>query len=289
MTWLVRYDVTDAKILTLFIGLTMRFYECHSYTGCNLLLHQRAWRLITNCINNPGNRMNDMTITQEQVNAAADAICAEGNKPTVLDVRKRLHTGSMSAIWRLFQVWQSTQVIPAEPVVSVSSELQRTLEEFVTRQMATVKSQFETEIETLRQINSELMTETDQQEQQLTRQGVELNSARAIKNEISGRFEQLNAELKRAREEIDVEKESATQSRMELVKAQLKLESVPRLEADLDQLYKTLEQERVAKLNAEHSAKALTARLDTEMAARKKAENDLLELLRRKEEGVARV
>ena len=76
---------------------------------------------------------------------------------------------------------------------------------------------------------------------------------------------------------------------MELVKSQLKLESVPRLEADLDQLYKTLEQERVAKLNAEHSTKALTAKLETEVAARKKAENDLLELLRRKEESAVRV
>ncbi len=233
--------------------------------------------------------MNDMTITQEQVNAAADAICAEGNKPTVLDVRKRMNSGSISAVWRLFQVWQSAQVMPAEQDVSVPSELLRPLEEFITRQVADVKSQFENEIETLRQINSELMAEIDKQEQQLTLQGVELNSARAIKNEVSGRFEQLNSELKRAKEEIELEKESATQSRMELVKSQLKLESVPRLEADLDQLYKTLEQERVAKLNAEHSTKALTAKLETEVTARKKAENDLLELLRRKEESVVRV
>ena len=233
--------------------------------------------------------MNDIIITQEQVNAAADAICAEGKQPTVLDVRKRLKTGTISAVWRLFQVWQSAQVVPAEQDISVPSELLRPLEEFITRQVATVKAQYENEIETLRQINSELMAENDKQEQQLTLQVVELNSARAIQDEVSGRFEQLNAELKRAREEIDVEKESATQSRMELVKAQLKLESVPRLEADLDQLYKTLEQERVAKLNAEHSAKALTAKLETEVAARKKAENDLLELLRRKEESAARV
>ena len=147
--------------------------------------------------------MNDMTITQEQVNAAADAICAEGNKPTVLDVRKRLQTGSISAVWRLFQVWQSAQVLPAEQDVSVPSELLRPLEEFITRQVAAVKSQFENEIETLRQINSELMAEIDKQEQQLTLQGVELNSARAIKNEVSGRFEQLNSELKRAKEETD--------------------------------------------------------------------------------------
>lgn len=227
-----------------------------------------------------------MTITQEQVNAVADAICAEGNKPTVLDVRKRLPSGSMSAIWCLFQVWQSSQGAPVESDASVSSELQRTLEDFITQKIKAVREQLESEIENLRQVNSELMKEIENQQNQLTLQGVELQSAKAIKNEVSGRFDQLNAELARAKEEIEIEKESATQSRMELVKAQLKLESVPRLEADLDQLYKNLEQERVAKLNAEHSAKSLATKLETEVAARKKAETELLDMIRDKKDTV---
>lgn len=226
----------------------------------------------------------NMTITQDQVNAAADAICAEGNKPTVLDVRKRLKAGSMSEIWRFFQVWQSIQATSDEPEFSVSGELQRTLEEFITRQVAAVKTQLSQDIDVLRQTNTELMAEIDQLTQQLTQQTAELNSARTIKEEVTGRFDQLNAELKRAQQEIEIEKESATHSRMELVKVQLKLESVPRLEADLDQLYKNLEQERVAKMNAEHDAKTLAAKLEIETAARKKAENDLLEQIRGKNE-----
>ncbi|MBB6056598.1 DNA-binding protein [Tolumonas osonensis] len=225
-----------------------------------------------------------MTITQDQVNAAADAICAEGNKPTVLDVRKRLKAGSMSEIWRFFQVWQSIQATSDEPEFSVSGELQRTLEEFITRQVAAVKTQLSQDIDVLRQTNTELMAEIDQLTQQLTQQTAELNSARTIKDEVTGRFDQLNAELKRAQQEIEIEKESATHSRMELVKVQLKLESVPRLEADLDQLYKNLEQERVAKMNAEHDAKTLAAKLEIETAARKKAESDLLEQIRGKNE-----
>ncbi|NCB58699.1 MAG: DNA-binding protein [Gammaproteobacteria bacterium] len=226
----------------------------------------------------------NMTITQDQVNAAADAICAEGNKPTVLDVRKRLKAGSMSEIWRFFQVWQSIQATSDEPEFSVSGELQRTLEEFITRQVAAVKTQLSQDIDVLRQTNTELMAEIDQLTQQLTQQTAELNSARTIKDEVTGRFDQLNAELKRAQQEIEIEKESATHSRMELVKVQLKLESVPRLEADLDQLYKNLEQERVAKMNAEHDAKTLAAKLEIETAARKKAESDLLEQIRGKNE-----
>jgi len=225
-------------------------------------------------------------ITQEQVNAVAEAICAEGSKPTVLDVRKRLNGGSMSTIWIFFQAWQSAQAVSTEPVISLPTELQRTLEDFVNRQVAATKVILETEVHSLQQTNVELMAEIDQQTQLLSRQTKELEAARGAKDEVAGRFEQLNSELSRAREEIEIEKESATQSRMELVKAQLKLESVERLETDLDQLYKTLEQERVAKLNAEHSTKALTAKLETEITARKKAENDLLNILRRKDEPV---
>lgn len=148
----------------------------------------------------------NMTITQDQVNAAADAICAEGNKPTVLDVRKRLKAGSMSEIWRFFQVWQSIQATSDEPEFSVSGELQRTLEEFITRQVAAVKTQLSQDIDVLRQTNTELMAEIDQLTQQLTQQTAELNSARTIKDEVTGRFDQLNAELKRAQQEIEIEK-----------------------------------------------------------------------------------
>jgi hypothetical protein len=88
--------------------------------------------------------------------------------------------------------------------------------------------------------------------------------------------------MTRMQGEIDVEKSSATQSRMDLVKAQLKLESLSRLEADLDQVYKNLEQERVAKVNAEHAAKSLENRLEAEKTARQKAEKELLDLLKGK-------
>ena len=73
------------------------------------------------------------------------------------------------------------------------------------------------------------------------------------------------------------EKQSATEARKELVKAQLKLESASRLEADLDQVYKTLEDERVSRVNAEHQVSALELKLEAEISARKKAEQDLLD------------
>lgn len=52
----------------------------------------------------------DATITQEQVNAAADAIQASGQKPTTRNVREALGSGSMATVLKFLQVWQGSQV-----------------------------------------------------------------------------------------------------------------------------------------------------------------------------------
>ena len=74
------------------------------------------------------------------------------------------------------------------------------------------------------------------------------------------RFEQLNSELKRAKERIDLKKSQPRNLGWNwLNHAETGVCATP--EADLDQLYKTLEQERVAKLNASTARKALTVKL----------------------------
>ena len=51
----------------------------------------------------------DATITPDQVYAIADAIKAEGGKPTLRAVRERLGSGSMGTITKLLQGWKSGQ------------------------------------------------------------------------------------------------------------------------------------------------------------------------------------
>jgi hypothetical protein len=47
-------------------------------------------------------------ITQDQVNAAADALVAAGEKPTVERVRQRLGTGSPNTVTRMLEAWRGT-------------------------------------------------------------------------------------------------------------------------------------------------------------------------------------
>ncbi|RUL78775.1 DNA-binding protein [Dyella choica] len=47
-------------------------------------------------------------ITQEQVNAAADALIAAGDKPTVEKIRQALGTGSPNTVTRMMDVWRGT-------------------------------------------------------------------------------------------------------------------------------------------------------------------------------------
>jgi chromosome segregation ATPase len=47
-------------------------------------------------------------ITQEQVNGAADALVATGDKPTVEKIRAQLGTGSPNTVTRMLDIWRGT-------------------------------------------------------------------------------------------------------------------------------------------------------------------------------------
>lgn len=222
------------------------------------------------------------TITQEQVNTIAEELQSEGINPTVLDIRKRLEGSSMAVVWTYFQLWQQSKKSEKQDaaMTTLPDELVQMLQDFIQKQVTSSKALFEEELSSLRDANDEMVKEIEELRELHQRQADELKAARSAREEVSGRFEQLNSELIRAKNEIDIEKQSATEARKELVKAQLKLESASRLEADLDQVYKTLEDERVARVNAEHQVSALELKLEAETADRKKAEQELLEFHR---------
>src|SRR3546814_16491265 len=50
------------------------------------------------------------TITQEQVNAAADALVTAGQKPTNRAILDKLGSGSMATVVKLLQNWKAGQV-----------------------------------------------------------------------------------------------------------------------------------------------------------------------------------
>src|SRR5260370_13445777 len=94
----------------------------------------------------------EATITAEQVNAVADALKAEGVKPTARAVRERLgNTGSMGTVTRLLQQWRDAQQRQAASTLMLPPALQRAILEFMELELAAARATLEAELASQRQ------------------------------------------------------------------------------------------------------------------------------------------
>lgn len=218
----------------------------------------------------------EANITQEQVNAAADALRAAGIKPTVRAVRDKLGTGSNATVMRLLENWKAGQVKVADVPVTLPGPLQRALVDYLTQAVAEQKQELGAELAEQKQVNADLGVENERQTDEIEAQQTDLEAVRAENASLLGRLVQLEADLRLARAEAEQERVAAGDVRTELAKAQLRLEALPRLEADLMAVRADLDQERVGRTSAEQAAAVAGARLDAESKARERIEADLV-------------
>lgn len=214
----------------------------------------------------------EATITQEQVNAAADAIRAGGAKPTARAVRETLGGGSMATVLKFLQVWQSGQVRATENPVVLPVGLQRALVDFIGQEVASAKANLQDDLVAAQQANGDLIAESERQASTIELQAEALELMQAEKAVLAGRLAQVESDLAKAGDDVAAERQAAEYARTELAKAQLRLEALPRIEAEADRLRIELEQERAAKVAAEQSAAVAVARLDGMTDRAQKAE-----------------
>lgn len=208
-------------------------------------------------------------ITYEQIAAAADAMCAANLRPSSRTVRERLgNTGSMGTINRLLQEWKATQERHVVQPLTLPPVLQRAILDFMAQELATAKAQLESALAEQRQEMTDLAVENE-------RQGVEIeeriNAEVGLRAEVAtlqGRFAQAEGELVHARRETIGERDDAAKARVDLAKALLRLEGMPRLEADLQAIREELKAERQERIAATKLAAVLEAKLE---AARERA------------------
>ena len=214
----------------------------------------------------------ESVITQEEVNAAADQLRASGAKPTSRAVRELLGGGSMATVLKHLQVWQGRQVRPAETQAVLPIGLQRALVDFIAQEVASAKVTLESDLVTAQHANQYLIAESERLAAALEREQSAVETLQADKAELSGRLGQLNNDLEDVRAEAAAQREAAEHARTEKAKLELRLEGVPRLEAEIERLKAALESERTAKVVAEQQAAVSQARLE-------KTEGQLKELV----------
>ncbi|KMQ79987.1 hypothetical protein BPMI_02245 [Candidatus Burkholderia pumila] len=210
----------------------------------------------------------EANITQDQVSRAAEAIRDAGAQLTVRAIRERLGAGSMATVLKFFQAWRDAQVKEPEAPVSLPPTLQRGLLEFVSSEVDSAKGQLRAELEIVNQANADLIIESDRQALVIENLTGTLETVYGEKAEITGRLEQVLAERYAALEESTTERQTAESARTELAKALLRLEMMPRLEKEIDNLRRQVEAESSARVTAEQAAAVAVAKLEASIDAR---------------------
>lgn len=202
-------------------------------------------------------------ITYEQVATAADAMCAANLRPSSRALRERLgNTGSMGTINRLLQEWKATQERhPVQPV-TLPAVLQRAILDFMAHELSAAKSQLESAMEEQRHEMADLAIENERQAGDIDER---INAEVALRADLAkaqGRIAHTGEELAQARREMVGEREEASKLRVDLAKALLRLEAMPRLEAEIAALREELRRVFIDRAATAQQAAVLEAKLD---------------------------
>lgn len=231
----------------------------------------------------------EATITPNQVHAAADAIRAEGSTPTLRAVRERLGAGSMGTVSKHLQQWKAGQERQAATELALPPALQRAVLDFMVTELAAARAPLEHELAEQQQTSADLAAENERQVTTIERQAADMELLAADKAAAEGKAGQLAVDLLSAKEDAARERQAAEHARTELAKAMLRLEAMPRMEADLAAIRTELGQERKARIDAEQQAAVLAAQksdLDSRLADLKTSSDRLTQQMVKAQERV---
>lgn len=218
------------------------------------------------------------TITQSDVNAICDRLTAAGERVTIRRVIDEHGSGSKGLVYQLIKVWEGKREQPSQPTPQLSPMLQRAMLEFVNRETSSAKAELEAKLAESEQIAGDLARENERQSNELDEQAEAHAKLMDTMASLQGRVDQLEADLATAHDETARERTGAEKARTELAVALLRLEAMPRLEADLDASRQACDNERQARITAEQAAAVATAQRDglAERLAEEKARIEAL-------------
>lgn len=203
-------------------------------------------------------------VSYEAVAAAAETLVAAGQKASTRAVRDKVK-GSMGTVQKHLNRWRETQREVVTTQLSLPNEIQRVILLEIEKAAAQAKATLEQDLGEAQNARDDLAEECERQAQRLeeTTRELELKNAEAqqrqgliaeLRSEIEARkleaakaqadakalVEAAKAEAQKAITEAEAETEdhraAAETARTALAKAELRLEAMPRLEAELGRL-----------------------------------------------------
>ena len=223
-------------------------------------------------------KSNGSLVTYETVAAACEALTTEGLKPSVRAVIARLGGGSPNVVLDFQRQWKSGRPVVKPHEIQIDSRVNQIIAEQITQAIAVASASAEAEraeAEETLDMMSKASKEGDKKITALT-EDLELSNTKV--QSLNGQIEQLNttaqqikddasaaikaaeerasAEISKMTAELSTERATAETARVSLAKAELRLESLPRIEMEIDKLRGDL-QLACQQANDQHEAAAV--------------------------------
>lgn len=231
----------------------------------------------------------ESTITQDQVAAAADNLKAQGTKPTARNVRDVLGTGSMATVLKFLQLWQGNQVRQSQAIDdTLDPSIGRVISNQIAAKVQEATADVTARLADLQAETDNVIAENERQAAEIEAQAGELAALQEQHAALVGRAQQIEADATRTTAELVAERQAAEYARVELAKAELRLEAVPRIEAEIEKVRADLLQARAQSAELHEAAAVATAKLESEVAQRKGIEAQLSEAVKAREEAAKR-
>lgn len=210
----------------------------------------------------------ESNITFEQVAAAAESLKTGGNKATSRAIRDILGTGSMATICKHLAQWQSGQTRQTQAIDNtLDPAISRAISSYLATRVQDATATVTAQLADLQAEAAAIIVENEKQAAELDAQTTDLQNLQDQCAAYSGRILQLESDATRQATELAAERTAAEAARVNLAKAELRLEAVPRIEAEIAQVRADLAAERIKSAEQHEQAAVAIARHEAAQAA----------------------
>lgn len=249
-------------------------------------------------------------VTYEAVAAACEAIAVSGNRPSVRSIIAHLGGGSPNSVLDYQRQWKAGRPVVKATDIQIDPRIGQIIAEQISAAVTTSRADIEGQLFEAEQ-DAEIVSKAGKEaEERVTALESELELAKAQIQSQVGQIDHLktaaeqvktdaaeqvkNAEARsaaavlKAEEETLRERAAAEVTRMALAKAELRLEAMPRIEAEIATVRSELLLAQKQAAEQHEAAAVATARLELEVAQRKVFETQLAEAVKQREEAAKR-
>lgn len=214
-------------------------------------------------------------ITYSTFSAAADSIEQEGHEPSVRSVRDRLGGGSHTTLMPMLRTWKEARAARDESGIDIDPAIGDLMRAQLVKAMAQASSKAELRAKEAEDAFDELAKQMTETEAQLNASIAALATTQAQLQQHQGLLQAKEQEMDalkvrtaatvaEADQRAERERAQAEAVRQELVRASLRLEQVPDLQAALDQSRQLLKASHDDVARAQLSAAVATSHADAQ-------------------------